>query len=144
MVRIWQRGLDEPSFDPDEIALMGLGAVLARLPKLIMRIRQTAKAIVAAKPDCLLIIDSPDFTHRVAKKVRQADPSIPIIKYIAPTVWARRPDARRGITSIDYDPLLAVLPFEVEVMQELSGPKSTCRSGHRLSSYQYPGWAASR
>ncbi|MCR2609543.1 hypothetical protein NSP63_23720, partial [Salmonella enterica] len=69
-----QRGL-QSLFDPDEIALMGIGAVLARLPKLIMRISQTAKAIVAEKPDCLLIIDSPDFTHRVAKKVRQADPS---------------------------------------------------------------------
>ena len=128
-----QRGLDS-LFDPDEIALMGLGAVLARLPKLIMRIRQTAKAIVAAKPDCLLIIDSPDFTHRVAKKVRQADPSIPIIKYIAPTVWAWRPERAKEMRKY-IDHVLAVLPFEVEVMQKLSGPKSTY-VGHRLSSYQ--------
>ncbi|HWD13499.1 lipid-A-disaccharide synthase [Pseudochrobactrum sp. sp1633] len=128
-----QRGL-QSLFDPDEIALMGIGAVLARLPKLIMRISQTAKAIVAAKPDCLLIIDSPDFTHRVAKKVRQADPSIPIIKYIAPTVWAWRPHRAKEIRKY-IDHVLTVLPFEVEVMQRLSGPKSTY-VGHRLTSYQ--------
>ena len=127
-----QRGL-QTLFDPDEIALMGIGAVLARLPKLIMRIRQTAKAIVAAKPDCLLIIDSPDFTHRVAKKVRQADPSIPIIKYIAPTVWAWRPQRAKEMRKY-VDHVLTVLPFEVEVMQRLSGPKSTY-VGHRLTSY---------
>ena len=128
-----QRGL-QSLFDPDEIALMGIGAVLVRLPKLIMRISQTAKAIVAEKPDCLLIIDSPDFTHRVAKKVRQADPSIPIIKYIAPTVWAWRPQRAKEMRKY-IDHVLTVLPFEVEVMQRLSGPKSTY-VGHRLSSYQ--------
>lgn len=128
-----QRGL-QSLFDPDEIALMGIGAVLARLPKLLMRISQTAKAIVAEKPDCLLIIDSPDFTHRVAKKVRQVDPSIPIIKYIAPTVWAWRPQRAKEMRKY-IDHVLTVLPFEVEVMQRLSGPKSTY-VGHRLSSYQ--------
>lgn len=128
-----ERGL-KTLFDPEEIALMGIGAVVARLPKLIMRIRQTAKAIVAAKPDCLLIIDSPDFTHRVAKKVREADPSIPIIKYIAPTVWAWRPQRAKEMRKY-IDHVLTVLPFEVEVMQRLSGPKSTY-VGHRLSSYQ--------
>lgn len=128
-----ERGL-KTLFDPEEIALMGIGAVVARLPKLIMRIRQTAKAIVAAKPDCLLIIDSPDFTHRVAKKVREADPSIPIIKYIAPTVWAWRPERAKEMRKY-IDHVLTVLPFEVEVMQRLSGPKSTY-VGHRLSSYQ--------
>lgn len=127
-----QRGL-QSLFDPDEIALMGVGAVLARLPKLIMRIRQTAKAIVAAKPDCLLIIDSPDFTHRVAKKIRQADPSIPIIKYIAPTVWAWRPHRAKEMRKY-IDHVLTVLPFEVEVMKRLSGPQSTY-VGHRLTSY---------
>lgn len=128
-----QRGL-QTLFDPDEIALMGIGAVVAKLPKLIMRIRQTAKAIIAAKPDCLLIIDSPDFTHRVAKKVREADPSISIIKYIAPTVWAWRPQRAKEMRKY-IDHVLTVLPFEVEVMQRLAGPKSTY-VGHRLSSYQ--------
>ncbi|WP_439272772.1 lipid-A-disaccharide synthase [Pseudochrobactrum sp. HB0163] len=131
-VHLQERGL-KTLYNPDEIALMGIGAVLARLPKLMMRIRQTAKAIVEAKPDCLLIIDSPDFTHRVAKKVRQADPSIPIVKYIAPSVWAWRPQRAKEMRKF-IDHVLTVLPFEVEVMARLSGPQSTY-VGHRLTSY---------
>ncbi|MFD1197083.1 lipid-A-disaccharide synthase [Brucella gallinifaecis] len=126
------RGL-KTFFDPHEIALMGLGAILKNLPGLIFRIRQTAKQIVAEKPDCILLIDSPEFTHRVAKKIRAADPSIPIIKYIAPSVWAWRPQRAKAMRSY-VDHVLTILPFEVEVMKRLNGPQSTY-VGHRLSSY---------
>jgi hypothetical protein len=61
-------------FDFSELSIMGITQVLARLPNLIRRINQTAAAIVAAKPDVLVIVDSPDFTHRVARKVRAALP----------------------------------------------------------------------
>lgn len=70
-------------FNADEIALMGISAVVRELPRLIRRIGQTARSIVAAKPDCLVTIDSPDFTLRVAKKVRAADPAIPIVHYVS-------------------------------------------------------------
>ncbi len=120
-------------FDPHEIALMGLGAVIKNLPGLVLRIRQTARQIVAEKPDCVLLIDSPDFTHRVAKKIRAAAPSIPIVKYIAPSVWAWRPQRARAMRAY-IDHVLTVLPFEVDVMQRLNGPQSTY-VGHRLSSY---------
>lgn len=127
-----ERGLTS-LFDPHEIALMGLSAVLKNLPRLILRIGQTARSIVAAKPDCVLLIDSPDFTHRVAKKIRAADPSIPIVKYIAPSVWAWRPQRARAMKAY-IDHVLTVLPFEVEVMRQLNGPASTY-VGHRLASY---------
>lgn len=126
-----ERGL-KTLFNPDDIALMGLSSVLKNLPKLVLRIRQTAKAIIAAKPDVLLIIDSPDFTHRVAKRVRAADPSIPIIKYIAPTVWAWRPQRAKTMKAY-VDHVLTVLPFEVEVLEDLKGPPATY-VGHRLTS----------
>ncbi|NKC02730.1 lipid-A-disaccharide synthase [Brucella haematophila] len=126
------RGL-KTFFDPHEIALMGLGAVIKNLPGLILRIRQTARQIVAEKPDCVLLIDSPDFTHRVAKKIRAAAPSIPIVKYIAPSVWAWRPQRARAMRAY-VDHVLTVLPFEVDVMARLNGPQSTY-VGHRLSSY---------
>nr|WP_254799573.1 lipid-A-disaccharide synthase [Falsochrobactrum sp. TDYN1] len=128
-----QRGL-KSFFDPHEIALMGLGAVLKNLPGLVLRIRQTAREIVAEKPDCVLLIDSPDFTHRVARKIRAADSSIPIVKYIAPSVWAWRPQRASAMRSY-VDHVLTVLPFEVEVMRRLNGPQSTY-VGHRLSSYE--------
>ena len=60
----------ESLFPISDIAVMGILPVLARLPKLLARIRKTAEAIVAARPDGLVIIDSPDFTHRVARRVR--------------------------------------------------------------------------
>lgn len=128
-----QRGL-KTFFDPHEIALMGLGAILKNLPGLVLRIRETARQIVTEKPDCVLLIDSPDFTHRVAKKIRAANSAIPIIKYIAPSVWAWRPQRARAMrASIDH--VLTVLPFEVEVMQRLSGPPATY-VGHRLTSHK--------
>ncbi|MGO1161411.1 lipid-A-disaccharide synthase [Brucella pseudogrignonensis] len=128
-----ERGL-KTFFDPHEIALMGLGAILKNLPGLILHIRQTARRIVAEKPDCVLLIDSPEFTHRVAKKIRAADPSIPIVKYIAPSVWAWRPQRAKAMRAY-VDHVLTVLPFEVEVMKRLNGPQSTY-VGHRLSSYE--------
>ncbi len=119
-------------FDYSELSIMGISQVLARLPKLILRIRQTANAIIAAKPDILVIIDSPDFTHRVARRVRKALPDLPIVNYVCPSVWAWK--SERAVKMRPYvDHVLAVLPFEPEVMQRLGGPPTTY-VGHRLAS----------
>lgn len=119
-------------FDYSELSIMGFTQVLARLPKLIMRIRQTARAIIAARPDALLIIDSPDFTHRVARKVRAALPGLPVINYVCPSVWAWKPErAPRMRAYVDH--VLAVLPFEPQAMARLQGPPTTY-VGHRLAS----------
>ncbi|OAP34499.1 lipid-A-disaccharide synthase [Sinorhizobium glycinis] len=119
-------------FDHSELSIMGFSQVLAQLPKLLMRIRQTARAIVAARPDALVIIDSPDFTHRVARQVRAALPDMPIIDYVCPSVWAWKPErAPRMLGYVDH--VLAVLPFEPEVMAKLGGPPTTY-VGHRLAS----------
>lgn len=125
-------GLDS-LFDQHEIALVGLSAIIRRLPQLVRRISQLAASIVAAKPDCLVIIDSPDFTHRVARKVRAADPSIPIVNYISPSVWAWRPERAKAMRSY-IDHVLVILPFEVQALKDLEGPPSTY-VGHRLVSY---------
>ena len=74
-----------------DVAVMGVLPVIERLPTLIDRIRRAAAAIVAARPDALVIIDSPDFTHRVARRVRRALPDLPVIDYVSPSVWAWRP-----------------------------------------------------
>jgi lipid-A-disaccharide synthase len=117
-------------FDPHEIALMGISAVLKKLPRLMLLIGKTASAILAAKPDCLIIIDSPDFTHRVARKVRARDPSIPILNYVCPSVWAWRPGRARAMRAY-VDEVLAILPFEVETLKRLEGPPATY-VGHPL------------
>lgn len=117
-------------FDFSDTAIMGISAVLTRLPTLIQRINQTVSAVVAARPDALVIIDSPGFTHRVAKKVRRELPGVPVIQYVCPTVWAWKPyRAKRMVAYVDH--VLAILPFEPEAMQRLGGPPTTY-VGHRL------------
>jgi len=117
-------------FPLHDIAVMGFTPVVARLPTLIERIARTAKAVVAANPDLLIIVGSPDFTHRVAKAVRRRAPDIPIIDYVSPSVWAwrsGRAPAMRGYV----DHLLALLPFEPDVHRGLGGPP-TSYVGHPL------------
>ncbi|MBM3625302.1 MAG: lipid-A-disaccharide synthase, partial [Alphaproteobacteria bacterium] len=105
-----------------DIAVMGLVPVLARLPRLVRRIDETARAIVDLAPDCLVIIDAPDFTHRVARRVRAARPQLPIVDYVSPTVWAWRPGRARAMR--DYvDCVLALLPFEPQAHARLGGPR---------------------
>ena len=68
-------------FPLEELAINGFAAIPARLPRILRRIREAAAAAIAALPDALVIIDSPDFTHRVARRVRARDPSIPIVDF---------------------------------------------------------------
>ncbi|MBY4613767.1 MULTISPECIES: lipid-A-disaccharide synthase [Rhizobium] len=118
-------------FDFSELSIMGITQVLSRLPKLYTLIRRTTAAIVAARPDILLIIDSPDFTHRVAKRVRTALPDLPVVNYVCPSVWAwKEYRATRMLAYVDH--VLAVLPFEPAAMQRLGGPATTY-VGHRLT-----------
>jgi lipid-A-disaccharide synthase len=104
-----------------DISVMGVLPVLRRLPNLLAAIRKVADAAIAARPDVLVIIDSPDFTHRVAKRVRRALPDLPIIDYVSPSVWAWRPRrAKRMRAYIDH--VLALLPFEPAAYRRLGGP----------------------
>ena len=105
-----------------DIAVMGVLPVLARLPTLIARIRATAAAVIAARPDALVIVDSPDFTHRVARRVRAALPNLPIVDYVSPSVWAWRPGRARAMRAY-VDCVLALLPFEPEAYVRLGGPR---------------------
>jgi lipid-A-disaccharide synthase len=121
-----------PSLFPlGELAIMGFGGIISRLPRILSRIAQTADAVVAGKPDVLVIIDSPDFTHRVARRVRALNASIPIVDYVCPSVWAWRPGRARAMRGY-VDRVLALLPFEPGVMQRLGGPPCNY-VGHPLS-----------
>lgn len=119
------------SFFPlDDIAVMGFVPVIKRLPLILRRIREAADRVIAAEPDLLVIIDSPDFTHRVAKRVKAALPHVPIVDYVSPSVWAWRPGrAKRMRRYIDH--VLALLPFEPDAHRRLGGPACTY-VGHPL------------
>ena len=115
-----REGLDT-LFPIEELSIIGLAAVVKDLPKILGLIKETAIAVTQAAPDILVIIDSPDFTHRVAKRVRAKDPTIPIVDYVSPSVWAWRPGrARKMLKYVDH--VLALLPFEPEAYQLLRGP----------------------
>ncbi|HTR13959.1 MAG TPA: lipid-A-disaccharide synthase [Roseiarcus sp.] len=109
-------------FPMSDIAVMGIVPVLKRLPLILKRIRHTANAVIDAGPDALVIIDSPDFTHRVARRVRRALPRLPIIDYVSPSVWAWRPGRAKAMVSY-VDRVLALLPFEPEAYVRLGGPE---------------------
>lgn len=108
-------------FSMHELAVMGFVDVLARAPRLLRRIDETARAAVAFAPDVVVIIDSPDFTHRVARRIRKAAPNIPIVDYVSPSVWAWRPGRAKQMRAY-IDRVLALLPFEPSAYVRLEGP----------------------
>lgn len=117
-------------FPIDDLSIIGFAAIPRRLPLILRRIRETARLVVTTNPDALVIIDSPDFTHRVARKVRAAAPFIPVIDYVSPSVWAWRGGRARAMRRY-VDHVLALLPFEPQVHRRLGGPPCTY-VGHPL------------
>src|SRR5262245_22079628 len=82
-----------PSLFPlGHLAIIGFAAIPASLPKILQRIRETADAVISVKPDALIIIDSPEFTHRVVKRVRAHEGDITILYFFFPSVldWPLR------------------------------------------------------
>ncbi len=93
----------------EELAVMGLAEVLPHVLGILRRIRQVASAAQAARPAAVVTIDSPDFTLRVSRRL--AGRGIPLVHYVAPTVWAWKPwRAARIARYLDH--LLTLLPFE--------------------------------
>jgi lipid-A-disaccharide synthase len=113
-------GLRSP-FPIRDLAIIGFSAIPRQLPLILRRMRETAAMVIAARPDVLVIIDSPDFTHRVARRVRKAMPSIPIVNYVSPSVWAWRPGRARAMRGY-IDHVLGLLPFEPAALLRLGGP----------------------
>ena len=108
-------------FPMSEIALMGLKEILPKLPKLFKLVDATVAHIVQAKPDVLVLIDSPEFNHRVAKRVKKQRPELPIICYVAPQIWAWRRGRAKKMRAY-FDAVMAFLPFEPEIFAANNGP----------------------
>lgn len=92
-----------------ELSVMGAAEVIPNLPRILTRIRETAEAVERLRPAALVTIDSPDFSFRVAKRLKGK--GIKLIHYVAPSVWAWRPGRARQIAGF-LDHLLTLLPFE--------------------------------
>jgi len=102
-------------FDMDEISVMGITEILKEYRHLKARIRETADAIVADRPDVLITIDLPEFSLRVARLVKAVS-DIRVVHYVAPTVWAWRPKRAEKMAA-HVDQVLALLPFEPPYME---------------------------
>ncbi|WP_127089716.1 lipid-A-disaccharide synthase [Aquabacter cavernae] len=120
----------ESLYSMDDVTAIGFAQVIGKLPLILRRLSETVEAVIAARPDVLILVDAPDFTHRVAARVRRRLPDLPIVKYVSPTVWAWRPGRAKAMRP-HIDRLLALLPFEPDVHARLGGPQ-TLYVGHPL------------
>ncbi len=104
-------------FPLDATAVMGLREVVPAIPRILARVKQATDYAVATHPDALVVIDSPDFTHRIARAVKKRDPSIRTVNYVAPQVWASRAYRAKAMARY-FDLILALFPFEVPFFEK--------------------------
>jgi len=102
-----------PLFPMRDLSVMGLAEVLPRLPRLMARISQTVQDIAARQPAVVITIDSPGFAFRVVKKAKALCPNTKFIHYVAPQVWAWKPERAEKVAGL-FDGLMCLLPFEPE------------------------------
>ncbi|PTX55893.1 lipid-A-disaccharide synthase [Litoreibacter ponti] len=102
-------------FAMDELSVMGLAEVLPKLRTLFKRRDEAVVDVLGSGADVLVTIDSPDFCLRVARKVKEVS-DLPIVHYVAPSVWAWRPKRVERLVGV-VDHVLALLPFEPPYME---------------------------
>ncbi len=117
-------------FPIEDVAVMGPAHIIPALPRIVRRVHQAVSAALAFNPDAVVIIDSPEFTHAIAKRIRKRAPDIPIVDYVSPSVWAWRSGRAKKMRAY-VDEILGLLPFEPAAHERLGGPHCTY-VGHPL------------
>lgn len=113
--RMRAEGVESP-FDIAELSILGLFEGLLAYPRVVRLAEETAALAKREKPDIAVLIDSWGFTLRVAQRLRKADPDLPLVKYVAPQVWASRP-GRAKTTARTYDLLIAIHAFDAPAFE---------------------------
>jgi lipid-A-disaccharide synthase len=98
-------------YDLKEITYLGFTSVLLNIFKIRSKINKTVDEIIKFNPDILLSVDSPDFTLRVAEKVKKINNNIKTIHYVAPQVWVWRKNRVKKIKKF-IDHILLLFEFE--------------------------------
>ena len=98
-------------YDLKEITYLGFTKVLLNIFKIKKKINETTDKIIEFNPDILFSVDSPDFTLRVAKKVKKINSNIKTIHFVAPQVWVWREGRVKKLKSF-LDHVLLLFPFE--------------------------------
>lgn len=104
-------------FPLDATAVMGLREVVPRIPTILRRVREASDFALKVRPDLVVMIDSPDFTHRIARRLKRADPTIRTVNYAPPQVWASRAYRARAMAHY-FDAVLTLLPFEAPFFEK--------------------------
>ncbi len=104
-----------PLFPADDIALMGFAEVVPRIPRVLRRLRTVESAVRRLRPDAVVTIDAPGFNFRLGARLRGA--GIPLIHYVAPTVWAWKPGRARKVARF-LDRMLTLFPFEPSYFEQ--------------------------
>jgi lipid-A-disaccharide synthase len=108
--RMAAEGVASP-FDIAELSILGLLEGLMAYGRVVKRADETAAIAMREKPDVVVLIDSWGFTLRVAQRLRKLDPTLPLVKYVGPQVWATRPGRAKTLAAA-VDHLLAIHTFD--------------------------------
>ena len=104
-------------FDLKEITYLGFTSVLLNIFKINSKINKTVDEIIKFNPDILFSVDSPDFTLRVAERVKKINKNIKTIHYVAPQVWVWRKNRVKKIKNF-IDHMLLLFNFEKKYFDE--------------------------
>ena len=116
-------------YDLKEITYIGFTSVILNLFKIRNKIDETVKKIIEFNPDILFSVDSPDFTLRVAEKVKSINPNIKTIHYVAPQVWIWRKERVKKFKNF-IDHFLLLFDFERKYFDQENIPNTFV--GHPL------------
>jgi lipid-A-disaccharide synthase len=114
-------------FDIKDVTFMGFTSVLLNIFKIKKKIKITVDEIIKFNPDILFSVDSPDFTLRVAEKVKKINNNIKTIHYVAPQVWIWREGRVRNFKNF-VDHILLLFNFEKKIFRQRKYKKYFCRS----------------
>lgn len=104
-------------FPLDATSVMGLREVVPRIPAILRRVKEATDFALKTRPDLVVLIDSPDFTHRIAQRLKRLDPCIRTANYPPPQVWASRSYRARKMARY-MDAVLTMFPFEAAFFEK--------------------------
>ena len=120
-------------YDLKEITYIGFTSVILNLFKIRNKINETVKQIIEFNPEILFSVDSPDFTLRVAEKVKSINPNIKTIHYVAPQVWVWREGRVKKFKKF-LDHILLLFDFEKKYFDKENIPNTFV--GHPLLEHE--------
>lgn len=118
--RMAAEGLSSP-FDMSELSILGLLEGLMAYRRVVRRADEMAALARRERPDIAILIDSWGFTLRVAQRLKAQTPELPVVKYVAPQVWASRP-GRAAVLAKTVDHLLSIHTFDAPFFEKVGLP----------------------